>query len=504
MTAGEREERLRLSGGAGAGWLATPSTLANLLLMDTNTKRVRTVAQWWQPSDAMDFPGIRRVGKDTYQYHLSGKQLDHIYVVDPATHEADVEKVSALRFAPVIEQLRAKGLHYLDTHAIKCLRLPHEAEAAARKPDFVVCGLDGCNNPEAMALVGDNKAPQDNWSKEDIGKLLGYLQIILTWQPLRAAAVGILIGGRHAQAFRLERDARREPPFRGAQTAKWDFSTPEGSRQVAGFFLDEDASGFLLRAPEGASELLGTGGTGAVYALRDQDDVVVKAAHLGRTIKKERETLAAIAAAGGPAAMNLLRLAEDDDDTNPTCMMLTPRYHPLQQPARGRAFFCHRLAGLIRPGGQLRELHRRKFVHGDVRPPNIMQMVLAARDGGGVGGRLTGRRSASNRRRDDDDPDGAGRQKADADGVRELVVSIPPGETMGIYASGGELNDDGATWSPIEATEFTDDSPAKAQGVEPGDVMIAVNGVSVEGKSLVFCTKVLGKLKPQRLSLIHI
>ena len=157
------------------------------------------------------------------------------------------------------------------------------------------------------------------------------------------------------------------------------------------FFLDTDASGSRLRAPKGVTELLGAGGTGAVYALQDQDDVVVKAAHLGNTIMKEREILTAIAAAGDLGASSLLRLAASDNDSDPMCMMLTPRYHPLQLPGLGlpAATFCHRLAGLIRSGGQLRELHRVGFVHGDVRPPNIMQTAPAAGDdviGGGGGG----------------------------------------------------------------------------------------------------------------------
>jgi hypothetical protein len=348
--------------------------LTRLLLLDANRAH-RVVPAWWQPATISEFDVVRNTASG-YAFH--GTKAGNIFVVSANQSEAEVQAMSAVRLNAVVTAAKAAGLLLVDTHDTKFLRLPHEAPAAARAPDMVVIGAgSGALDARCVTAVGDHKHPKDTWDADDVGKLLAYLIVILAWQPTRPFAVGILVGGRYAQAFKVKRDpsATQAGGFTAEKTDKIDMGIQAGSQLVAGFFLDTAASGFqLLGTPK--TELLGVGGTGAVFADPDDDNVVVKVAYGGGSIQQERAILAQLHSCLG-GDHNLLRIADTDDAGNDKELKLTPRFAPMDLPGRASRLssgeYIGRLRGLIEPGGHLRLLHQQGFTHGDVRPPNIMQ-----------------------------------------------------------------------------------------------------------------------------------
>ena len=371
----EYAERLRMGGGDSI----TPSNsnVASELLLDEHRLR-RTVSPWWNQSAMTDFPGVRCLASS--QYCCSGKQQDTIFLLRQEEQESVVQGMSAVRFGPIFAAAAEApfNLTYFDTHDTPWLRGPSEPDTARRAPDFVL-GIGSVLEARLVAIVGEFKNAKDDWDQTDVGRLLGYLLIILAWQPQRPFAVGIIIGGSKAQAFKVQRIAPTPTNPKGlfaVQTDLLDFSIPAQSRVVAGFFTqDALQSGFqLFGAPNG--ELLGTGSSGAVFDVPGCG--VVKVAFTGSSLSSEREVLRSINAAGADGGF--LQLAADDDAGCSSRLKLTPRFLPLQwagAPGMSVQSYCRLLLGLIRDGGQLRLLHARGFVHGDVRPSNIMQASVS-------------------------------------------------------------------------------------------------------------------------------
>ena len=115
------------------------------------------------------------------------------------------------------------------------------------------------------------------------------------------------------------------------------------------------------------------------------------------------------------------------------------------------------------------------------------------------GGRRPAGHAAVSRLLSQDVP-ASGANDNDSDTVR---VVIDGGQTIGMFVTGGEsAKDSPLLYSPIEASNFAENSPAKAQGAAEGDVLLSVNGVAVEGKSMEYCVRLLGKLKDEQRELV--
>ena len=75
-----------------------------------------------------------------------------------------------------------------------------------------------------------------------------------------------LIGGSHFQAIKLKRSVGG---FTAERTEQLELASKHGFLLAAGFFLDVEASGFPHDIPPQAAEMLGSGGSGVVIAVRD-------------------------------------------------------------------------------------------------------------------------------------------------------------------------------------------------------------------------------------------
>ena len=313
------------------------------------------------------------------------------HIMDEGEPETAVQALSKWRIGSLLPRAQKQGLFYVDTHSHKCLAHPGHSDCPVG-PDFVMVA-DNQQAPESInarkvVIVGDWKRASDNWTNSDIGRMLNYLQLVLLWQPQRAHAHGIIIGGAKAQCFVVTRARNNAVLGVSAKCTRLLLLGKKADAQlVAAFLLDRPASGYNIpQPPPSAGDLLGVGATAAVFAHKTRADCVVKQALTGREglIAHERAMLGRVRefwTADDKEDHTLLHLAEDtavDDAAFPNAMFLTPRFSPLVQPGRQRTAnlsdFCCNLATLILPDGHLKRIHEAGVVHCDLRPPNIMMV----------------------------------------------------------------------------------------------------------------------------------
>ncbi len=328
---------------------------------------------WWAPKDMQFSHGKHRKPRRGG----GGKEALHDTIqLMAGQREEALQAAAHFRLRSIMKEAEEVGLRFVDTHTKGVLGCPGVDKKFWKMPDF--CVVDSRYPVVAadveqflVVIVLDIKQGQDSWNGKDVGKLLDDLYYVLKAQHARPYAVGMLMGGTHAQCFKLQRDST------ATSTRRFNLGRKEDAQLVAGFFLDRDASSYPLspRVPE-AGRLVGTGGTAAVFTHRRQPDTVIKISYRNVPggpervgVGDERRVLNRLAVVRAGVRV---RVAPSDDGSNNDVLHLMPKFRQLTQPRALAGMYRSLLTSLIAPDGDLRLVHKAGFVHGDVRPPNIM------------------------------------------------------------------------------------------------------------------------------------
>ena len=231
----------------------------------------------------------------------------------------------------------------------------------------------GAGPPDPRLIVGihDNKVPREGkFNNDDRGKLIRYLGIVLEhYQQERKEIGGSLFDGQYAQCFRLERGRGRCWKLHCSKVMNCAFE--DDAKLSAGFMSSKQAHGWYIGAvPSFCGKLLGAGSIGAVFAHKDYDKAVVKVPRVSGSLwfKKERSNLQCLATEGVDARG---RVRISDRDTNDDgYLILEPPLQPMSWPIRLHADLS-RVADLVE--GPITNIHDKGWVHGDLRPDNIME-----------------------------------------------------------------------------------------------------------------------------------
>jgi hypothetical protein len=273
----------------------------------------------------------------------------------------------------IFEVAAVEGVHWRDLHDRNWLSFPG-LEKNAEAPDGVAEERSSTGTPDprtVRAFVDNKRSRRGEFSDDDRGKLFRYCTIVLEhYQPFRHFMGAALFDGQFAQCFRV---IRGDNKFLVEDGRVLNLSKQGDAQLYAGFLCSRNAQGCNIVHVAGAElgSVLGGGGTGIVYKLKQFDNGVVKVPfdHTVDIVHHERTVYLALAAKQ-VFSPGLSRLMPGTEDSKEPWLILQGYFSRLIVEA---PFDITKLCSLIdREDAPLRALHTGGFLHCDVRPDNIL------------------------------------------------------------------------------------------------------------------------------------